>query len=129
MKKKHLLLAFFSLALLVAPAIIPPIVAAQETIAASDAAKYVGQKATVCGIVASSAFSSRSKGQPTFLNLDQPYPRQIFTAVIWGSDRDKFSGPPQIIYRGRNICVTGVIESYRGKPEIVARTPGQIKEP
>ena len=50
----------------------------------------LGQKATVCGIVASATFLSRSKGQPTFLNLDQPYPRQIFTAVIWGKDREYF---------------------------------------
>lgn len=101
MKKKLLLLAFFSLALLVTPAVIPPIITAQETITAADADKYVGQKATVCGIVASATFSTRSKGQPTFLNLDQPYPRQIFTVVIWGKDREYFSSPPEIAYRGK----------------------------
>ena len=72
----------FVFALLIHPAVIT----AQETITAADAENYVGQKATVCGIVVSATFSGRSKGQPTFLNLDQPYPRQIFTAVIWGKD-------------------------------------------
>ena len=50
----------------------------------------LGQNATVCGIVVTATFSGRSKGQPTFLNLDQPYPCQIFTAVIWGKDREYF---------------------------------------
>jgi hypothetical protein len=28
-----------------------------------------------------------------FLNLDQPYPREVFTVLIWGSDRAKFGTP------------------------------------
>jgi hypothetical protein len=87
----------------------------------------VGQKATVCGIVASASFSSKSKGQPTFLNLDQPYPRQVFTAVIWGKDRSYFSSPPELAYRGKQICVTGLVELYKGKPEIIIILPSQVK--
>jgi DNA/RNA endonuclease YhcR with UshA esterase domain len=98
----------------------------ENTSAASHAGKFVGQKATVCGTVASSKYASGSKRQPTFLNLGQSYPHQIFTAVIWGSDRDKFSGPPENIYRDKEICVTGLVELYRGKPEIIVRNPAQI---
>lgn len=103
-----------------------PALAQENTIAASDAGQYVGQKATVCGTVASATFASRTKGQPTFLNLDQPYPRQIFTAVIWGKDRGGFGSPPETAYRGKRICVTGLVELYGGKPEIIVRNPGQI---
>lgn len=96
-----------------------------KRITASEAAAYIGQTATVCGNVASTKYAYRSKGQPTFLNLDEPYPRQIFTALVWGSDRPSF-GAPETTYSGKSICVTGQIKSYRGKPEIIVRRPSQI---
>jgi hypothetical protein len=49
-----------------------------------DAGKFIGRQKTVCGAVASAHFATRSKGQPTFVNLDKPYPNQIFTVLIWG---------------------------------------------
>jgi len=96
-----------------------------QTISAADASNHVGENATVCGIVASAKYSARSKGRPTFLNLDKAYPRQIFTALIWGSDRMKF-GQPELTYRGKRICVSGQIKVYRRSPEIVVRNPRQI---
>jgi hypothetical protein len=57
---------------------------AQETITSQDAVKFICQQKTVCGTVASAHFAARSKGQPTFINLDKPYPNQIFTVLIWG---------------------------------------------
>jgi len=52
-----------------------------------EAAGHIGENATVCGVVASAHYAQRSRSQPTFLNLGKPYPAQIFTAVIFGSDR------------------------------------------
>ncbi len=57
---------------------------AQETITPQDAAKYTGQQKTVCGTVATAHFAVKVKGQPTFINLDKPYPNQVFTVPIWG---------------------------------------------
>ncbi len=99
--------------------------AGDKTISAKDASAYVGKTATVCGYVASAKYAYRSKGQPTFLNLDEPYPRQIFTVLIWGSDRPAF-GTPEVTFSGKNICVTGQIKNYKGTPEIIARNPAQI---
>ena len=93
---------------------------------AREASSAVGQRATVCGMVASARFAESVKGAPTFLNLDEPYPRQVFTIVIWGSDRQAF-GSPESTYTNKRICVTGTVESYRGKPEIIARAPSQIE--
>jgi len=45
----------------------------QDTITPEDAAKFIGQQKTVCGMVASANFAAKSKGQPTFINLDKPY--------------------------------------------------------
>jgi hypothetical protein len=60
-------------------------IAQQESINPIDAHKYIGMEKTVCGRVASATYAVRTKGRPTFLNLDQPYPKQIFTVLIWGS--------------------------------------------
>ena len=100
--------------------------AQQEYVNPIDAHKFIGMEKTVCGTVASATYAIRSKGRPTFLNLDQPYPKQIFTVVIWGSDRNKFKNPPETFLKGKRICVTGIIEDYRGKPEIIVRSPDQI---
>jgi len=92
------------------------------------AGEHVGETATVCGVVASANFAARSKGQPTFLNLEKAYPNHIFTAVIWGSDRSKF-GAPETQLVGKRVCTTGVIELYRGKPEVILHNLGQLSEP
>jgi len=95
-------------------------------ITASEAKSHIGERATVCGNVVSTHYAARSKGNPTFLNLDEPYPRQVFTILIWGSDRAKF-GDPEAKYGIKKVCVTGVIKDYKGAPEIVAEQPGQIE--
>jgi hypothetical protein len=98
---------------------------AADTLTAQDAAAHVGETATVCGTVMSANYAAKSKGQPTFLNFDRPYPNQIFTVMIWGSDRAKF-GEPENNLVGKKVCATGSITSYRGKPEIIATNPKQL---
>jgi hypothetical protein len=102
-----------------------PVYAQTKKITAADVKNHVGEKVTVCGNVASTRYADRSKGQPTFLNLDEPYPKQIFTIVIWGNDRSKF-GEPENKYRDKRVCVTGTIRSFRRTPEIEASDPAQI---
>ena len=99
---------------------------AQKALTATEAKDHIGEKATVCGEVTSTRYSARSRGNPTFINLDKPYPNQIFTVLIWGSDRPKF-GDPEEAYRSKRICVTGKISDYKGVPEIVAFEPTQIR--
>ena len=94
-------------------------------ITATEAKDHVGEVRTVCGKVASTHFASKSKGEPTFLNLDEPYPKEVFTILIWGSDRAKF-GTPETKYKDAGVCVTGKITSHREKPEIIATEPSQI---
>jgi endonuclease G len=96
-------------------------------ISASEAVQHIGEQVAVCGLVASSRYLSNSRSKPTFLNLGKSYPSQDFTVVIWPEDRAQF-GHPEDTYLGKNICVSGEITSYRGKPQIVARYPSQIHE-
>jgi len=97
-----------------------------KKITAAAAKNHIGERTTVCGKVVSARYADRSKSQPTFLNLDEPFPKQIFTIVIWGDDRSKF-GEPEDKYSDKRICVTGKITSYRGGPEIVATDPKEIE--
>lgn len=90
-----------------------------------EAARHVGERGTVCGIVQSTNYASQARSQPTFLNFGKAYPNQVFTAVIFGNDRPKF-GTPETSLRGTSVCVTGDIRSYRGKSEIIVHDPAQI---
>jgi hypothetical protein len=62
-------------------------------ITAAEAKDHVGRVRTVCGKVVSTHYATGSKGQPTFLNIDEPYPKEVFTILVWGSDRAKFGTP------------------------------------
>lgn len=102
-----------------------PAVVQAGSLTADQAAQHVGETATVCGTVASTKYAARSRGQPTFLNLDKPYPNHIFTALIWGTNREKF-GRPEDSLLGKRVCITGAIRLYRGRPEIIVSSPNQL---
>ena len=89
-RRKHVVFALWTLLL---SFIVVPQDGHTVTLTAAQAKDHVGETATVCGVVANATFAARTTGQPTFLNLDQPYPSHIFTALIWGSDRLKFGQP------------------------------------
>jgi hypothetical protein len=69
---------------------------AQKTLTPIEAKDHIGESATVCGEVASTRYASRTRGSPTFMNLAKPYPNQVFTALIWGTDRPKFGEPEEL---------------------------------
>jgi hypothetical protein len=99
---------------------------AQKEYSTSEAKDHFGETVTVCGEVVSTRYADSTKGQPTFLNLDKPYPNQVFTVVIWGENRRKF-GKPEDNYKEKRICVSGKITAHAGLPEIVADDPKQIR--
>jgi hypothetical protein len=88
----------------------------------------VGQRATIRGRVVDSHFARSSSGQPTFLNMGNAYPNPSrFTVVIWRENRGSFGGSPETRFRGRTLCVTGLVQMYGGVPEIIARARTQIR--
>jgi DNA/RNA endonuclease YhcR with UshA esterase domain len=119
-QRRSLLLGLLLAVILATPA------AAQKKLTAAEAKDHVGETATVCGSVVSTRYATGTKGQPTFLNLDKPYPNQVFTVLIWGENRSKF-GAPESEYKGKQICVTGKIAVYKGAPEIVVNDPQQMR--
>ncbi len=105
---------------------VPTLHAQAKILTTAEAKDHIGDGATVCGKVVSTHYAKSSKGEPTFLNLDEPYPKEVFTILIWGSDRAKF-GAPEDGYKGSRVCVTGKITSYRSRPQIVATERAQIE--
>ncbi len=83
-----------------------------------EAKNHIGDRATVCGEVVSTHYAKSSKGELTFINLNEPYQREVFTILIWTSDRAKL-GTPEDEYKGLRVCVTGKTTSFYGWPEIV----------
>jgi hypothetical protein len=96
-------------------------------VTAVEALGLVGERAVVCGRVVNTVFARGTAGQPTFLNLERPYPDQPFDVVIWGRDRDRFDPPPEVFYSEARICVAGRVTAHRRVPRIEARTPEQIR--
>jgi hypothetical protein len=94
-----------------------------QTLTAAQAKAHVGESATVCGKVAGEKTATNSKGEPTFINLDSAYPNQVFTILVWGDDRKSVGELPHVSSR---VCATGLIQDYRGVPEIVVKTKSQL---
>ena len=102
--------------------------AEDKTINAAEAAKHIGEYKTVCGKVVGTFYHKRGKGKQTYLNIDKAYPNQIFTILIWGSNRKYFDGAPEEVYRDKDVCVDGKISSYKGgPPQIIVKTSSSIK--
>ena len=102
-------------------------VAHADPLTPEDAAKHVGQEATVCGLVAGAKYAQEIRGGLTFIDFSKPYPNSPFTAMIFAADRAKF-GTPEKTLQGKQVCVTGTIRIYQGKPEIILSEPKQLVE-
>lgn len=111
------------------PTLVPTgISAGADTISWSDAGRFVNQSKTVCGPVVRATFGQTTNGQPTYLDLGRAYPDPArFSVLIWGSQRANFPSPPENLYQGKTICVTGKIVTYQGTLEMEVRTPSQIQ--
>jgi hypothetical protein len=114
MKSKSLLALLPVLCAALAIAQAPP------TYAPEEAAKHVGETATIRGKVD----GFHQSGGNIFVNMGGKDPNQSFMAFIPFESAAQFPHVEQ--YDGRTVGVTGKIESYKGKPEIVVTSPSQI---
>jgi micrococcal nuclease len=87
----------------------------------SDAHKYYGR----CVIVEGTIIGTYNSGIVCFLNFHKNY--DYFTAVIFASDFPEFTVPPEFFYSGKRVHIIGIILEYKGSPEIIVKTPDQIR--
>jgi hypothetical protein len=105
---------------IVAAFIISPIESHAASLSPEETADHIGEIATVCGLVVSTTYLPQAPQAPTFLDLGKPYPNQIFSAIIFGSDRPKF-GAPETSMRDKPVC-TG-LPVKRAVREVVPAAP------
>ena len=101
---------------------------AQKTIDINEAINKVGDTVTICTKIFGGRFMENSKGSPTLLNAGASYPNSPLTVVVTGEARKLFDFKPEEYYKDKSICVTGVIELYKEKPQIVVTKTSQIVE-
>ena len=109
------------LALFVCALAASAIAQAPATYTAAEAAKHVGEIATVTDRV--DGVHQSSKGN-IFLNMGGKYPNQAFTAFIPAGSAAQFPNAQK--YDGQTVAVSGKITLYKGKPEIIVTSPSQI---
>ena len=89
--------------------------------------RHEGEIVALEGCVAGATLQSQSNGKPLFINMFDPYPRNLFTVVIWGSDQHKFLTASE--YNQKMVRITGLLEKSpkQGRLTISLRKPEQIK--
>jgi DNA/RNA endonuclease YhcR with UshA esterase domain len=98
-----------------------------QPLTTQQAKSHIGESQTVCGAVKGSYYAKNSNGSPTYINLDGSYPNQPFNIVIWNQYRSTFKIAPEQSYKGKNLCITGIIDEYKGIPNIEVKSPSQIQ--
>lgn len=78
-----------------------------------------------CGLVADVRSAAGRHGPALFLDLGRPHPIESMQVVIPQADLGSFGSSPAS-WEGKRICVSGRVQTLRGRPAIVARGPDQI---
>ena len=99
------------------------VIFSQTKIPVDSVIHYEGKSVTICTKV----YGSKAFEKVTLLNLDAKYPNSLLTIAIFQEDIANFPSLPDVLYFNKNVCVTGTIEIYKGKPEIKISNPTQIE--
>ena len=78
-----------------------------------------------CVIIEGTIINTYNSGIVCFLNFHTNY--QHFTAVIFACDFPGFPYPPDTYYLGKKVQIIGIIKQYKGSPEIIVKTPEQVR--
>jgi hypothetical protein len=87
------------------------------TIDIHDAAGHIGENVRICAKIS----GYKALGGMTLINLGAAYPNQLLTIVLRDAAKDEYK-----VAEGQTICVSGRIEIFKGKPEIVVTDPKQV---
>ena len=91
---------------------------AQQKISIEKASEHEGDSVIICSKVYGGKFFSNREPTVTLLNVGAAYPNSLLTIVIKGENRLAFINKPEDFYTNKEICVTGTIRMFKGKPEI-----------
>ena len=92
-----------------------------EIISTKEVSGYIGKTLTVEGYIADVV----TRPKVNYLNFDNKFPKHTFTVVIFPKDAENFGEIN--VFKNKTVQVKGKIELYRGKPQIIATSPEQLK--
>lgn len=95
---------------------------AQTKISIDSISTNMGETVQIC----SKVYGIKSLDKVTFINLGSAYPNSPLTIVIFAKDLLNFNSTPEELYKSKQICVTGKLAEYKGKPQIVVTKPDEI---
>ena len=81
----------------------------------------IGTNAVVVGKVAEVHKSDKAIS----LNFEEKFPNHVFTAVVFAKNFSSFTNLDALT--GKTVEVSGKVVEYRGKPEIILSTKGQLQ--
>ncbi len=89
-----------------------------KTINVTDAASHYGEQV----IITAKVFGTKDFGSMVLVNLGAAYPNSPLTVVLRGDAKSQGNS-----LQDKTITVTGKVEDYKGKPEIVINDANQLK--
>ncbi|PJB12134.1 MAG: hypothetical protein CO119_08305 [Flavobacteriales bacterium CG_4_9_14_3_um_filter_40_17] len=98
----------------------------QKLVPLDSVQDYIGKEVKVC-VKVEGTHKSNGKSQLIFLNLGKPYPDAPLLAVIFEKDFKNFNYAPEKYLDKKNVCITGKLVLYKGKPEFVINRENQIQ--
>lgn len=95
-----------------------------DRIESYKAAYYMGKNVEVCGKV----LQVKNVKKQTYLNLDGRYPQQKLAVLVWNDDLNQIVNKIGRLDKLENsrICVTGIVDSYKGNPQIILKESNNI---
>ena len=100
---------------------------AQKEIKLEEVKDHVGDSITVKGKIFGIKYFENAKNQPTLINVGAAYPNQLLTIVIYGDVRKKLTYDiSDKKYSQGMAIVTGKVELFKDKPQIVINDPSQL---
>jgi micrococcal nuclease len=92
-----------------------------EIVPWEEAHRHIGREVVTEGTLVR---AHRAK-KVLYLNF-HPNWKKYVTVVILGRDLSRFPRDPEKFYKGKTVRVRGVVSDYKGRPEIVVRSPEAI---
>jgi len=99
---------------------------AQQEIKLEEVRNHIGDSVKLMAKIYGGKYFETASNASTLLDVGAHYPNSPLTLVIYEDVRKQFKNAPEIFYTGRNEWITGKIELYKNKPQIVIHNTNQI---
>ena len=99
---------------------------AQQEIKLEEVRNHIGDSVKLMAKIYGGKYFETANNTPTLLDVGAHYPDAPLTLVIWGDIRSQFKNAPETFYTGKEEWITGKIELYKNKPQIVIHNANQV---